>query len=77
MCTSSKGSLNVCSREEERGGTKALGSTSSRKTWKILWRNWKSSDQSINSAEEMNEDQYPVWPEDDGSDRPANPYCPA
>ena len=27
--------------------------------------------------EPENENQYPVYPEDDGTDRPRNPYSPA
>jgi hypothetical protein len=33
--------------------------------------------QNEQSVEEQNKDQYPVYPEDDGTDRPRNPYSPA
>ena len=77
MCASSQGPVNERSGEEKRGVSQAPSPERGRARWQELRRFGQSSHPCVNRTQEMNPDQYPVWPDPDHTDLPQNPYSPA
>ena len=73
-----QGPFDERSRKEKRCISQAAGTERSRSCWQKLRQHRQGPDQGVHRTKEMKTmETYPVLPEDDGQDRPRNPYSPA